>query len=74
MNDLALNSWEEKHPWWRGRWGVLWVVAIFGIGFMILWTGSHEISDLRTERYPLYFRFRTGRFGSTFRMMRSLFL
>jgi len=55
----SASSWEERHPWWRGRRGVLWVVVLFGIGFMILWTGAHEISDLRTDRYPLYFDWET---------------
>ena len=59
MSSVASNSWEQRHPLWRGRWGVLWVVAIFAVAFMILWTGSHEISDLRTERYPLYFEWET---------------
>ena len=63
MSDLAKTdhpgAWQIKSPAWRGRWGVLWVALIFGAGFMVLWTGSHEISDLRAVRYPLYFDWET---------------
>ena len=63
MSDLANTdhpgAWQINSPAWRGRWGVLWVTLIFGAGFMLLWTGSHEISDLRGVRYPLYFDWET---------------
>ena len=63
MSDLANTdhpgAWQINSPAWRGRWGVLWVALIFGAGFMALWTGSHEISDLRGVRYPLYFDWET---------------
>ena len=63
MNSTSSNThpgaWQINSPAWRGRWGVLWVVLIFGVGFLVLWTGAHEISDLRTVRYPLYFEWET---------------
>jgi membrane-associated phospholipid phosphatase len=35
--------------------GVLWVALCYYIGFLFLWSLSHELSDMRAVRYPLYF-------------------
>ncbi|MDG1137765.1 MAG: phosphatase PAP2 family protein [Phycisphaerales bacterium] len=34
---------------------VLWVALSYYIGFLLLWSISHELSDMRVVRYPLYF-------------------
>ena len=38
---------------------VLWVALAYYIGFFFLWTVSHELSDMREVRYPLYFDWET---------------
>jgi membrane-associated phospholipid phosphatase len=40
-------------PQWPGK---LLVAAAYGVGFVLLWGGSHALSDLQTERMPLYFQ------------------
>lgn len=37
------------------RASVVWVALSFYLGFLFLWTLSHELSDMRAVRYPLYF-------------------
>ena len=37
------------------RVSVTWVALAYYIGFFFLWTISHELSDMRAIRYPLYF-------------------
>ena len=37
------------------RASVIWVALAYYIGFLFLWTVSHELSDMREIRYPLYF-------------------
>ena len=37
------------------RASAVWVALIFYLGFLFLWTLSHELSDMRAIRYPLYF-------------------
>ncbi|MBC8203552.1 MAG: hypothetical protein H8E91_06960 [Planctomycetes bacterium] len=37
------------------RVSVIWVALAYYIGFFFLWTVSHELSDMREVRYPLYF-------------------
>ncbi len=34
---------------------MIWVALAYYIGFFFLWTVSHELSDMREVRYPLYF-------------------
>jgi len=34
---------------------VIWVALVFFVGFTFLWTASHQFSDMRAVRYPLYF-------------------
>jgi membrane-associated phospholipid phosphatase len=39
----------------NARASVIWVALGFYLGFFFFWTLSHELSDMRTVRYPLYF-------------------
>ena len=39
----------------KSRASVIWVALGFYLGFLFLWTLSHELSDMRSIRYPLYF-------------------
>jgi len=34
---------------------VIWIALAYYVGFFFLWTVSHELSDMREIRYPLYF-------------------
>ena len=34
---------------------VIWVALGYYLGFTFMWTLSHELSDMRAVRYPLYF-------------------
>ncbi len=34
---------------------IIWAALGFYLGFLFFWTLSHELSDMRTVRYPLYF-------------------
>ena len=34
---------------------VIWVALGYYVGFTFLWTASHQLSDMRAVRYPLYF-------------------
>jgi membrane-associated phospholipid phosphatase len=38
----------------EGRLGVLLIALGFAVGWGILWTGSHLLSDMHTTRYPMY--------------------
>ena len=38
---------------------VIWVALVFYIGFLFLWTLSHELSAMRAIRFPLYFDWET---------------
>lgn len=42
------------------RVSVLWVALAYYVGFLFLWTVSHELSNMREVRYPLYFDWETG--------------
>ena len=37
------------------RLSVIWIALAYYIGFFFLWMVSHELSDMRDVRYPLYF-------------------
>jgi membrane-associated phospholipid phosphatase len=39
----------------NARTGVIWLALGFYLGFLFFWTLSHELSDMRAIRYPLYF-------------------
>ena len=39
----------------NSRASVIWVALCFYLGFLFFWTLSHELSDMRLVRYPLYF-------------------
>ena len=39
---------------------LLWIALGYYVGFFFLWTVSHELSDMRTIRYPLYFEWEAG--------------
>ena len=34
---------------------MIWIALAYYVGFFFLWTVSHELSDMREIRYPLYF-------------------
>ena len=34
---------------------VIWVALGYYVGFTFLWTASHQLSDMRAVRYPLYY-------------------
>ena len=38
----------------------IWVALGFSVAFFFLWTVSHELSDMREVRYPLYFDWETS--------------
>ncbi|RPG17293.1 MAG: hypothetical protein CBB69_007330 [Phycisphaera sp. TMED9] len=42
-------------PWAQGRWGAIWVAIVYFVGFSIVWTIAHELSDLHAERLTLTF-------------------
>ena len=39
----------------NSRVNVFWAALGFYLGFLFFWTLSHELSDMRAVRYPLYF-------------------
>jgi membrane-associated phospholipid phosphatase len=39
---------------------VIWIALGYYVGFFFLWTVSHELSDMRSIRYPLYFEWEAG--------------
>jgi len=39
---------------------LLWIALGYYVGFFFLWTVSHELSDMRAIRYPLYFEWEAG--------------
>jgi len=39
---------------------VIWIALAYYVGFFFLWTVSHELSDMREIRYPLYFEWETN--------------
>lgn len=43
----------------NSRLNVIWVALGYYVGFLFLWTVSHEISAMRETRYPLYFAWET---------------
>ena len=43
----------------NSRIGVIWIALSFYIGFLFLWSLSHELSDMRIVRFPLYFDWET---------------
>jgi len=44
----------------NSRASVIWVALAYYVGFLFLWTVSHELSNMRDIRYPLYFAWETG--------------
>lgn len=44
----------------NSRISVIWVALGFYLSFLFLWTLSHELSDMRVVRYPLYFEWEKG--------------
>ena len=51
MSDGGLD-WLET----RGRWGAIWIAIIYFLGFSLVWTIAHELSDLHGTRLPLTFQ------------------
>ena len=41
------------------RASVIWIALAYYFGFFFLWTVSHELSDMREIRFPLYFDWET---------------
>ena len=39
---------------------MIWIALAYYVGFFFLWTVSHELSDMREIRYPLYFEWETN--------------
>ena len=50
--------WVDRLP--EGRWGALVVALAYYVGFSIVWTIAHELSDLRAVRLPLTFDWEAG--------------
>ena len=51
MSDGGLDRLET-----RGRWGAIWIAIIYFLGFSLVWTIAHELSDLHGTRLPLTFQ------------------
>lgn len=46
----------SHRPQWLGK---LLVAAAYGIGFALLWSTAHALTDLHAQRLPLYFQWET---------------
>ena len=52
------RSWIDRFP--AGRPGALLVAVLYFIGFSLVWSGAHELSDLWGRRLPLTFEWEAG--------------